>query len=195
MNREQYMDIFQKTGVYKEGHFELSSGRHSDAYMQCAQLLQYPNEAEKVGIALANLFQDLAIDVVVGPALGGIVIAYEVARALGVRSVFTERKKGQMEMRRGFSIQPEERVLIIEDVVTTGGSVHEVIQLLESFDVKPVAVGSIVDRSQGKVSFPCLYRSCIQMEVKSYLPADCPLCKEGVPIYKPGSREKQLQKV
>lgn len=182
-------EVLQRTGVLKEGHFLLSSGRHSRQYMQCAQLLQYPWEAERVGKALADQFRDIKVDVVIGPALGGVIIAHEVARALGVRCLFTERKDGKMELRRGFEIKPEENILIIEDVVTTGGSVKEVIQVVDSFGANLVGVGSIIDRSGGKNPFPCLYRSLIQVNIETYLPNECPLCQQGSPLIKPGSRK------
>jgi orotate phosphoribosyltransferase len=181
-------EAIKRTGVVKEGHFLLSSGRHSAKYMQCAQLLQYPRDAEMAGKALADLFRKDKIDVVVGPALGGVIIAHEVAHALGVRSLFTERKEGVMELRRGFTIKPCERVLVIEDVVTTGGSVNEVIQLLKPMGAEIVAVGSIVDRSGDNHPFDCPYRALIKIDIESYDPEHCPLCWEGIPVVKPGSR-------
>lgn len=181
-------EAIKRTGVLKEGHFLLSSGRHSSQYMQCAQLLQYPHEAEQTGKALADLFRDEQMDVVVGPALGGVIIAHEVARALGVRCLFAERKEGVMELRRGFSIQPGERALIIEDVVTTGGSVQEVVTLLERMGANIVGIGSIVDRSGGNTPFQYPYRALTKIEIVSYSPEECPLCKEGIPVVKPGSR-------
>lgn len=184
-------DALQRTGVLIEGHFLLSSGRHSRQYMQCAQLLQYPQEAEKAGQALADQFRDIQVDVVIGPALGGVIIAHEVARALGVRCLFTERKEGEMELRRGFEITSGEKVLIVEDVVTTGGSVKEVIQVIEALGATLVGVGSIVDRSGGVNHFPCPYRSLIQVTIESYTPDECPLCQAGQPLVKPGSRKKK----
>ncbi|MRG26917.1 orotate phosphoribosyltransferase [Laceyella tengchongensis] len=181
-------EAIERTGVLKQGHFLLSSGRHSAQYMQCAQLLQYPHDAGKAGEAIAELFRDEAIDVVVGPALGGVIIAHEVARALGVRCLFTERKVGVMEMRRGFAVKPGERVLVIEDVVTTGGSVKEVIALLEEMQAEVVAVGSIVDRTGGHNPFACPYRALTEIKIESYTPEECPLCREGIPVVKPGSR-------
>jgi orotate phosphoribosyltransferase len=181
-------EAMQRTGVLQAGHFLLSSGRHSAQYLQCARLLQYPTDASHTGESLAKLFHDKKIDVVVGPALGGVIIAYEVARAIGVRCLFTERKEGQMELRRGFTMQPGECVLVIEDVVTTGGSVQEVVTLLEQMEAEIVGVGSIVDRSGGHTPFHYPYRALTAMQVQSYLPAECPLCKRGIPAIKPGSR-------
>ncbi|MBA4494215.1 orotate phosphoribosyltransferase [Paenactinomyces guangxiensis] len=189
MNKEWNLDeAIRRTGVLKEGHFLLTSGRHSAQYMQCAQLLQYPGDAEAAGQALAALFRDEQVDVVVGPALGGVIIAHEVARALGVRCLFAERKEGKMELRRGFAVQPGERVLVIEDVVTTGGSVQEVVNLLEAKGAKIAGIGSIVDRSGGKTPFQYPYRALTAIEIQSYTSEDCPLCKEGLPAVKPGSR-------
>lgn len=181
----------ERTGVVKEGHFLLSSGRHSGKYMQCAQLLQYPQEAEQAGRAIAALFDGEEIDVVVGPALGGVIIAHEVARALGVRCLFAERKDGVMELRRGFTVMPDERVLVIEDVVTTGGSVKEVLTLLEEQKAIVVGVGSIVDRTGGIQPFPYPYRALIKIAIESYAPEACPLCQAGLPVVKPGSRERK----
>jgi orotate phosphoribosyltransferase len=181
-------EALQRTGVLKEGHFLLSSGRHSARYMQCAQLLKYPADAEKTGKALAALFSDMKVDVVVGPALGGVIIAHEVARALGVPCLFTERKDGRMELRRGFSVRQGERVLVVEDVITTGGSVKEVITLLEGMGAKVAGVGSIIDRSGGTNPFSCPYRALKAIHIESYAPGECPLCKKGIPVEKPGSR-------
>ncbi|MDR6224762.1 orotate phosphoribosyltransferase [Desmospora profundinema] len=182
-------EAIQRTGVLKEGHFLLSSGRHSGQYMQCAQLLQHPAEAEGAGQALARLFADLDVDVVVGPALGGVIIAHETARAAGVRCLFAERKEGKMTLRRGFSIQPGEKVLAIEDVVTTGGSVKEVVDLLESMGADIVGIGAIVDRSGGKAAFRHPFRALMNHTIQSYAPEECPLCDQGIPVIKPGSRE------
>jgi orotate phosphoribosyltransferase len=181
----------ERTGVLKEGHFLLSSGRHSDQYMQMAQLLQHPAEAREAGHAVAKLFADQEIDLVVGPALGGVIIAHEVASSLGVRCIFAERKEGEMQIRRGFEVEAGERVLVIEDVVTTGGSVKEVIALLEERGATVVGVGSLVDRTKGENPFDVSYRALKAVQIESYLAEDCPLCKEGVPVVKPGSRHKK----
>jgi orotate phosphoribosyltransferase len=180
----------ERTGVLKKGHFLLTSGRHSDQYMQMAQLLQYPAEAQEAGDAVAKLFADQKIDLVVGPALGGVIIAHEVASSLGVRCIFAERKEGEMQIRRGFDVEAGERVLVIEDVVTTGGSVKEVIALLEERGATVVGVGSLVDRSKGN-PFEVPYRALKAVQIESYLEEDCPLCKEGIPAVKPGSRHKK----
>lgn len=181
----------ERTGVLKKGHFLLTSGRHSDQYMQMAQLLQYPAEAKGAGNAVAKLFADNEIDLVVGPALGGVIIAHEVASALGVRCIFAERKEGEMQIRRGFEVEAGERVLVIEDVVTTGGSVKEVIALLEERSAKVVGVGSLVDRTKGENPFVFPFRALKAVQIESYLEEECPLCKEGIPAVKPGSRHKK----
>lgn len=181
----------ERTGVLKKGHFLLSSGRHSDHYMQMAQLLQHPAEAGEAGHAVAKLFADENIDLVVGPALGGVIIAHEVASSLGVRCIFAERKEGEMQIRRGFEVEAGERVLVIEDVVTTGGSVKEVIALLEERGAKIVGVGSLVDRTKGENPFDVPYKALKAVQIESYVAKDCPLCKEGIPVVKPGSRHKK----
>lgn len=171
-----------------EGHFLLTSGRHSDKYMQCAKLFQYPDVSEKICAQLAEQFSDMKIDLVVGPAIGGIIMAYEMARQLGVKNIFAERENGKMTLRRGFSVEKGTRVLVTEDVVTTGGSVKEVIALLTEMGAEVVGVGSVVDRSAGKVDFGVPFRAVLSMEVRSYEADECPICKTGMPLVKPGSR-------
>lgn len=184
-------EAIQRTGVLKEGHFLLSSGRHSRQYMQCAQLLQHPQESAPAGEELAKMFSDLDVDLVVGPALGGVIIAHEVARSLNVRCIFAERKEGEMQIRRGFQVSKGEKVLVIEDVVTTGGSVLEVIRELEALGADIVAVGSLVDRTSGDHPFQVPYRALKAIDIKSYSADNCPLCKEGMPTIKPGSRNRK----
>ena len=174
------------------GHFQLTSGRHSDRYVQCALLLAQPKEAEAVGRALAARLAAVceaggAPELVVGPALGGVVVAHEVARALGTPAYFTERKDGVMELRRGFSIRPGSRVVVVEDVVTTGGSVQEVVALVRMAGGRVGAVGSIVHRSQSS-PFDVPYEALLQLVIESWEPATCPLCKQGSQAIKPGSR-------
>lgn len=183
------MNILEETEALKEGHFKLTSGMHSAQYVQCAMLLRFPNKAEIIAKALAEKFKDEKIDLVVGPAIGGIIIAYEVARALNVPSIFAERDQGEMTLKRGFSIKPGERILVIEDVITTGGSTQEVADLVSKLDGDVVAAGSIVDRSSEKnlkISVP--FKSLIKLEIPVYKEEDCPLCREGSKPYKPGSR-------
>ncbi len=186
---QEAIEIFTKANALLTGHFRLTSGRHSGQYMQCAQVLQYPQYAARLCEALAEKFAGTKIDVVVGPALGGIIVAYEVGRALGVKTFFTEREQRTMSLRRGFTINPGDKVLVVEDVVTTGGSVKEVIDVVREKGGEVVGVGVLVDRSNGKVDFGVKTESILQMEIESYDPEDCPLCKQGLPLVKPGSRQ------
>lgn len=186
--QEKTTAILEKLGVLHTGHFRLTSGRHSDKYMQCAKLFEQPKESGEICGDLANSFADKKIDVVAGPAIGGIIIAYETARALGVRNIFAERENGVMTFRRGFGIAPGERVLVVEDVVTTGGSVKEVVELVRKHGGEVVGVGAVVDRSNGTVDFGVEFHALMDVDVASWEESDCPLCKEGIPIKKPGSR-------
>ncbi len=189
MTREEIIAVFKEKEVMLEGHFLLTSGRHSDKYMQCAKLFQYPEVSELICKQLAEQFADRKIDLVVGPAIGGIIMAYEVSRQLGVKNIFAERENGKMTLRRGFTVEPGTKILVTEDVVTTGGSVKEVIALLKDLGAEVVGVGSVVDRSAGAVDFGVPFRAVLSMEVKSYGPDECPICKAGeTPLVKPGSR-------
>ncbi|TYP52485.1 orotate phosphoribosyltransferase [Thermosediminibacter litoriperuensis] len=188
MTQEQIRKLFTETGVLQTGHFILTSGRHSSKYLQCARLLQYPTAAEKACRELAQNFKDMEVQTVIGPALGGIIVSYEVARALDARALFAERENGRMVLRRGFALKPGERVLVVEDVVTTGGSVKEVSEFVKSCGAEVLAVGALVDRSGGKVDFGVPSRYLLNLEVESYLPEECPLCAQGIPAEKPGSR-------
>ena len=171
------------------GHFLLSSGLHSPHYMQCALLLQKPWIAQELCRALTKKLTGLKIDVVIGPALGGVLVSYEMARALKVRSLFAERVDGQMTLRRGFDLKKNEKVLVVEDVITTGKSMQEVIEVVKEKDAKLVAVASVVDRSDGAAIFDTDLFSLLKINIKTYRPEMCPLCKEGrVPVTKPGSR-------
>lgn len=190
LSEQEIVKIFKDTKVMLEGHFLLTSGRHSDRYMQCARLFEYPQYSEKLSRQVADMFADTEIDLVVGPAIGGIIMAYEVARQLGVKNVFAERQEGVMILRRGFVIPQGAKVLVTEDVVTTGGSVREVIALVEAAGATVVGVGSMVDRSNGKVDFGVPFKPVYRTEVVSYDVDECPLCKEGkIPAIKPGSRK------
>jgi orotate phosphoribosyltransferase len=190
--------LFESSGAIRHGHYELSSGLHSGTYVQCALVLQYPRLAEKLGHALAALFSDLYIDVVVSPAIGGVVIGQEVARALpepkggfggGVPAIFVERDaSGTMTLRRGFSLRPDQHVLVIEDVWTTGGSTLEAIQVVEEVGGRVVAAGALIDRSGGKIEFPVESQALLDLSIPSYAPEDCPLCRQGSSAVKPGSR-------
>ncbi len=190
MELDRAIEIFKKTGVMLEGHFLLTSGRHSNRYMQCARLFEYPEYCELMCKDLAERFRGEAIDLVIGPALGGVIMSYEVGRQLGVRNFFAERSDdGTMVLRRGFVIPQGARVLLVEDTVTTGGSVKEVIALVKAAGGVVAGVGAIVDRSAGKVDFGCRFEAVASMDVQSWEAADCPLCKEGTPAIKPGSRK------
>ena len=184
----QVLDRFRRVGALLEGHFKLSSGLHSPGYLQSALVLQHPAEAEALGAALADLVRGLEPDVVMSPALGGIVIGQEVARALQVRALFAERQEKTLVLRRGFALAPGERVLVIEDVVTTGGSTRETIDVATGAGGVVVGAGSIIDRSGGNQGLPVPYASLAQVAFPTYQPAACPLCAAGSAAIKPGSR-------
>lgn len=190
MNPQEVKELFEKRKALLSGHFQLSSGLHSDTYFQSALILQYPDSAEKAAKALGEkISADVrGIDVVVSPALGGIVIGQEVGRAMGKRAIFAERVDGKLTLRRGFALEPGERVLVVEDVITTGLSTREVCEVVSALGGKVVAVASLVDRSGGKVDFGVPRFSLLSLEVKSYKPEECPLCKAGTQAVKPGSR-------
>jgi orotate phosphoribosyltransferase len=196
--REELIQLFETAGAIRHGHFELSSGLHSGTYVQCALVLQYPRFAEKLGQALAALFSDARIDAVVSPALGGLIIGQEVARALpapkdsiggGVPALFVERDgSGTMTLRRGFTLQPDQHVLVVEDVWTTGGSTEETISVVQEAGGRVVAAGALIDRSGGKIEFPVESNALIELFIESYDPEECPLCRQGSVAVKPGSR-------
>jgi len=179
------MTLFRETGVLLDGHFLLTSGRHSPQFLQCSQLMQYPTQAALVAASLARRFVTSDIDVVVGPAMGGIILAYEVARQLGVRALFTEKHDGELVLRRGFRLKRNERVLVVEDAVTTGGSVRQTIQEVEAAGGRVVGVGVLVDRSGGEVSFGVPHHALLELDVPSYDPDECPLCDQGIPLVRP----------
>ena len=195
LSQDRVLSILKETGVMLEGHFLLTSGRHSNRYMQCAKLFEYPNYSEEFCRALAEKFQGEAIDLVIGPAIGGIIISYEVSRALGVKNIFAERENGVMTLRRGFQIEPGSRVLIVEDVITTGGSVLEVAKLVEQAGAEVVGIGVIVDRSNGTLDLGYRTEAILSMNVESFPAEECPLCKEGIPFVKPGSRQIKQRKL
>lgn len=186
---QQYLlNIFQQTGALLEGHFQLTSGLHSSRYLQCALVLQYPEQAEFVGRALAEKFKDDRVDAVVAPAIGGIIVAHETARAIGARALFTEREAGVMTLRRGFLLSRGERVLVVEDVVTTGGSTRETMEAVIDADGVVIGAGSMVDRSGGSVDVGVRRQALLTLDVATYDPAVCPLCIDEIPLTKPGSR-------
>jgi len=188
LTQQEILDLFIETGALLEGHFLLTSGKHSNKYFQCAKVLQYPEYAGKLGEIISVFFKHYDIDTVIAPAVGGIVVGQEVARQLNKKSIFAERVNGKLTLRRGFEINGGEKVLVCEDVVTTGGSVFEVMEVVKNSGGEVVGVGMIVDRSNGKVDFGVPQISALQTEVVTYEPEECPLCKEGIPAVKPGSR-------
>ena len=192
LSNDEIIEIFKTSGALLEGHFVLTSGLHSPRYLQCAAVLQYPWHCESLAQQLAQEFASSDVGVVASPAVGGIVLGQEVARSLGVRAVFAERQEGAMTFRRGFAIEPGGRVLVVEDVVTTGGSVSEIIAAVVKAGGVAVAVGALVDRSSGDGSeegpFDVPFRALLSMEVPTYEPDRCPLCDAGSPAVKPGSR-------
>ncbi|MDA0986091.1 MAG: orotate phosphoribosyltransferase [Bacteroidetes bacterium] len=192
LSNETTKNIFESTHALLDGHFVLTSGLHSPNYFQCAKVLQYPKYLTLFSIAIANSFHLKEVEVVISPAVGGIVVGTEVGRLLAARTIFTERENGEMKLRRGFELKHGERVLVIEDVITTGGSINEVISIVKNFNAEVIGVASIVDRSNGKIKFDSKYFNLLNMEVVTYDPANCPLCKKNIPITKPGSRNLKV---
>lgn len=182
------LDLFRESGALLEGHFRLSSGLHSNGYLQSALVLQHPRHAETLGKALAALVAPHAPTAVLSPALGGIVIGHEVARALGVRAVFAERVDAVLTLRRGFTLGPSDHLVVIEDVVTTGGSTRETIEVAQSTGATVVAAGSIIDRSGGWKGPAIPYHALVTLSLPTWQEPECPLCKQGLPAVKPGSR-------
>ena len=188
ITEKELLSLFTGHNALLNGHFRLSSGLHSEKYLQCALVLQYPDAAEKLSKELAKKFSKSKIDLVIGPALGGITLAYEVARVFGVRGLFTERQDGKMILRRGFSIAKGENALVVEDVITTGGSTKEVIEVVRSLGGEIVGVGSIIDRSSQPVDFGAPFEALAKLKVETFEEKKCPLCKKNIPVTKPGSR-------
>ena len=192
MNAEQVIDQFRTTGALLEGHFQLSSGLHSTVYLQCALVLQFPEKAQTFGRAIAEKFEGQGIQLVASPAIGGIVIGHEVARALGARFVWTEREAGQMTLRRGFTVAPCEKTLVVEDVVTTGGSTRDTIEALKKAGADVVGAASIIDRSAGSADVGVPLTSLASLKVLSVAAVDCDACKLGELVVKPGSRTQKV---
>ena len=188
MNSDQILEHFRQSGALLEGHFILSSGLHSPNYLQCALALQFPADAARFGRAIAERFADENIETVASPAIGGLVIGYAVAAALNTRFIWTERQAGAMTLRRGFSVREGERILVVEDVITTGGSTRECIDALESRGAKVTDAASIIDRSGGAADVGVPRIALVSMQVPSYDPENCPLCAAGSEAVKPGSR-------
>ncbi|MEK6278833.1 MAG: orotate phosphoribosyltransferase [Acidobacteriota bacterium] len=191
MRSEEVIEKFRNTGALLEGHFILTSGLHSSVYLQCALVLQHPREAEELGRSIARHFRDKTIQVVAAPAIGGLVIGHEVAKALGARFIWTERENGSMTLRRGFSVSPGERTVVVEDVVTTGGSTRETIESLKAAGAEVVWAASIIDRSSGKADVGIPRIALATLDVPSVDAAVCEACKRGEPVIKPGSRKKE----
>ena len=188
MERDEILDLFRRSGALLEGHFCLSSGFHSAGYLQCALVLQHPRHAEVLGRTIADRTRHLGATVVLSPALGGVVIGQEVGRALEVRAVFAERQDGALTLRRGFVLAESDRVLVIEDVLTTGGSTRETMEVAREAGAQVVGAASIVDRSGGSVRFDVPFAALLDIALPTYEPDACPLCARGLPVVKPGSR-------
>ncbi|HED23663.1 MAG TPA: orotate phosphoribosyltransferase [Firmicutes bacterium] len=185
MNKMELLDLLKSSGVIMEGHFLLTSGRHSGRFLQCSKLLQYPERAAAVCKMMVRPFIDKGIETVIGPAMGGVILSYETARALGARAVFAEKEGERMVLRRGFSLETGEKVLVVEDAVSTGGSVQKVIDLLKVVNADIVGVALIVDRTAGRFDPGVPVNALLEMDVESYAPAECPLCRTGIPLQKP----------
>jgi orotate phosphoribosyltransferase len=188
MTQDEVLEIYQKTGALLTGHFLLSSGLHSERYLQSALVLQQPDIATRLCAALAEHFKNSSIEAVIAPALGGVFVSHETARALGVRALFAERVNGELTLRRGFTIKPGERILVVEDVITTGKSTRETIEVVKKAGGVAVAAASLVDRSGGKADLGVPYKALVTLEVPSFTALECPMCKAGSTPVKPGSR-------
>jgi orotate phosphoribosyltransferase len=188
MDQEAVLNLFRKSGALLEGHFRLTSGLHSNRYMQSALVLQYPDLAETLGSALAERTRHLQPTAVLSPALGGIVIGQEVARALGVRALFAERQEGALTLRRGFTLSAADRVLVVEDVLTTGGSTCETAAVAQGAGAQVVGAAAIIDRGKDPARLNLPLQTLVQLDVPTYSPETCPLCAANVPVFKPGSR-------
>ncbi len=190
MNQEQILEHFRDTNALLEGHFILSSGLHSPKYLQCALALQYPSDAAKFGRAIAGHFINENIETVASPAIGGLIIGFAVAQSLNVRFIWTERQNGEMTLRRGFSVKKGEKILVVEDVITTGGSTRECIAALEKRGARISNAASIIDRSNGAAETGVPRIALVNLDVPSYTPEECPLCRQGIEAVKPGSRQE-----
>jgi orotate phosphoribosyltransferase len=188
MTRDELLELYRRSGALLEGHFRLTSGLHSPGYLQCALVLQHPQHAAALGRAIGDRVRDLRPTVVLSPALGGIVIGHEVGRALGVRAIFAERVDGALALRRGFTLAASDRVLVVEDVMTTGGSTRETIEAAKAAGGQVVGTASIVNRGGAAIRFDVPYVSLLEIALPTYEPEVCPLCAQGVPVVKPGSR-------
>lgn len=188
MERHRAFELLRESKALLDGHFLLTSGNHSDMYIQCALLLSHPDLAVEFMLDIADHFKDEGIETIAAPAVGGIIVSYDVGRIMGKRAIFLEREKGAMTLRRGFEIQERERVLIVEDVVTTGSSVLEIREMIENAGGIVTAFASLVNRSQGRFTPTVPYYACVEMDIPIYPPDGCPKCVQGLPVVKPGSR-------
>lgn len=188
MRNNEIIQMMVESGALLNGHFQLRSGLHSNQFFQAALLLQYPDKAEKACCQLAKHFQGQQVDCVISPAVGGLIVGQELARALGVRAIFADKEDGNLVLKRGFSIRPGEKVVIAEDVVTRGGRVQQTLDLARGLGADVVGIGVIVDRSSGQAAFDVPMHSLIQLELATYEPDNCPLCRESVPLVRPGSK-------
>jgi orotate phosphoribosyltransferase len=188
MTRDELLDVFRRSGALLDGHFRLTSGLHSPGYLQCALVLQHPEHAGALGQAIAARARELRPTVVLSPALGGVIIGQEVGRALGIRAIFAERQDGSLTLRRGFIISESDRVLVIEDVLTTGGSTRETMQVAKAAGGQVVGAAAIVDRSAGAARFDVPFTALLALALPTYEPDQCPICAQGLPVLKPGSR-------
>jgi len=188
MTEDIVLGLFRESGALLEGHFLLSSGLHSGGYLQCALVLQHPQHAETLGRMLADQLKLLNVTAILSPAIGGLIIGHEVARALGVRAIFAERQDKVLSLRRGFSLGPDDRVIVIEDVVTTGGSTKETVAVSESAGAEVIGAGTIIDRSGGTAVLGVPFHALVTLSLPTYKPDVCPLCADGLPVVKPGSR-------
>ena len=187
LTKDQLLAMFRRSNALMRGHFELSSGLHSGHYFQCAQVLQHTTQATAICRELARRFRSSRPTVVIGPAAGGIIVAYETARALGARTMYTERVDAEMQLRRGFTLTKKDRVLIVEDAITTGESARKVAELVEALGARVVGIGTIVDRSGGKVKFPGRkFTRLFALAFETFRPHECPLCSEQIPVTRPG---------
>ncbi len=187
LTRDQLLEMFRRSNALLRGHFELSSGLHSGHYFQCAQIMQHPRYAERIGREFARRFRSARPTAVIGPAVGGVIVSFVTAQGLGARAMYCERVDAEMQLRRGFTLTKKDRVLIIEDAVTTGESSRKVAMLVRSFGAKVVGIGTVLDRSGGKLTFPGIrFARLFKLAFETFPPTDCPLCSEGIPATRPG---------
>ena len=198
MTQDEILKLFKERGALLQGHFKLTSGLHSDSYLQCALLFQHGCDGDRIGAELARMLRDPSrekpITAVVSPAVGGIILGYVLARSLGARALFAERVEGRFALRRGFALAPGEQVLVAEDVLTTGGSVREVASLVEASGAQVAGFAAVADRSEGQLNFQAPKKALLRLPLVTYAPDHCPLCEQAIPLMKPGSRPETVKK-